>query len=168
MKRNILLLALSVISGITLSSCNGIIDPSLLEVMADGGTIFADDDNYEYDSAGIPVFGYDGGQAVYGYAEDSTPIYDYSSLTSRSTIPAWGPENTSVNYRGVGRRSTQPPTGAHNRHGNLKHRGNRAAKRRGGNHQVRRTTEEAPMGGYERHRGINLDAPANSDDYTEL
>lgn len=168
MKRNILQLAVAVFCGVAMTSCNGLVDPALLELLADGGTLNADVDNFEYDSAGIPVFGYDGGKAVYGYAEDSTPIYDYSSLTSRSTIPAWGPENTSVSYRGVGRRSTQPPTGARNRHGSLKHRGNRAGKRRGGNHQVRRATEEAPMGGYERHRGINLDAPANSDDYTEL
>lgn len=141
MKRYIIQSVVTLFCGAVLTSCNGLIDPALLEVLSDGGTLDADGDNYEYDSAGIPVFGYDGGKAVYGYAEDSTPVYDYSSLTSRSTIPAWGPENTSVSYRGVGRRSIQPPTGAHNRHGSLKHRGNRAAKRHGGNHQVRRTTE---------------------------
>lgn len=174
MKRNIILLAVSVFCGISLSSCNGLVDPALLEALSDGGTIYDAGGDYsvasefvdyatgnEYDSSGIPVFGYDGGQAVYGYAEDNTPIYDYSDLTATSTVPSWSPQNSSVSYPRVGRRSSNPPRNAHNRHGSLKHRSKNHGNRHGGHNSSR--NDSPRQGG---HRGINLDAPANRGGHT--
>lgn len=122
MKRNIIQLAVAVFCGISLTSCDGLIDPNLIGELATA--IATPSGDYEYDSAGVPVFGYDGGQAVYGYAEDSTPIYDYTELTSTSTVPSWSALDTAsteaTSYRAVGHRSSQPPTHARYRHGGLK------------------------------------------------
>ena len=51
-----------------------------------------------YDSAGYPIFGYDGAYPVYGYDPSSNPIYDMTQLDENSTVPSWSPlsESTSA------------------------------------------------------------------------
>lgn len=146
MKRNIIQLAVAVFCGLSMTSCEGLMDPDVINAI--GGLIDTPSGDYEYDSAGVPVFGYDGGQAVYGYTEDSTPIYDYTQLTSTSTVPSWSALDTAsteaTSYRAVGHRSSQPPTHARNRHGSL----------RASSHRVRRQ---------DRHHGRHGDASRGHD-----
>ncbi len=90
-----------------------------------------------YDTAGVPIYGYEAGKAVYGYDATNRPVYDYRALTSSCRVPDMRPRSGApVRYpRGI--RRGAPPRG----HG-LQHRGgHRQARhddaRRGRGHDAR-------------------------------
>lgn len=76
----------------------------------------------EYDANGVPIYGYDGDNAVYGYDSNNQPIYDTALLATAVSVPNWEPKaGARVAYPARARRIAAPPSRAH-RHAPLKHR----------------------------------------------
>ncbi len=101
-----------------LSSCGdwGSLASTAIEVAA------ADYAIQEYDTNGVPIYGYDGNNAVYGYDSNNQPIYDVALLTTAASVPSWAPRaGAKVIYPARARRIAAPPPRAH-RHAPLKHR----------------------------------------------
>lgn len=64
----------------------------------------------EYDTSGIPIYGYDGNNAVYGYDSNNQPIYSPSLLATAVSVPNWEPQaNAQVVYPAQARRTAEPP-----------------------------------------------------------
>ena len=101
-----------------LSSCGdwGSLASTAIEVAA------ADYAIQEYDTNGVPIYGYDGDNAVYGYDSNNQPIYDVALLTTAASVPSWAPRaGAKVIYPARARRIAAPPPRAH-RHAQLRHR----------------------------------------------
>ena len=77
--------------------------------------------DYLYDGSGIPIYGYDGSRAVYGYDANNTPIYSSSRLRYATHVPAWQPRPGApkLHYAKNVRRMQAPPPKAHHQHGAL-------------------------------------------------
>lgn len=76
----------------------------------------------EYDENGVPIYGYDGDNAVYGYDSNNQPIYDTALLATAVRVPNWEPKASApVIYPARARRVAAPPPQAR-RHAPLKHR----------------------------------------------
>ena len=76
----------------------------------------------EYDANGVPIYGYDGDNAVYGYDSNNQPIYDTALLATAVSVPNWEPKaGVRVAYPARARRIAAPPPRDH-RYAPLKHR----------------------------------------------
>lgn len=76
----------------------------------------------EYDANGVPIYGYDGNNAVYGYDSNNQPIYDIALLATAASVPNWESKaGASVIYPTQARRAATPPPQARH-HAPLKHR----------------------------------------------
>ena len=77
----------------------------------------------EYDESGVPIYGYDGDNAVYGYDSNNQPIYDTALLANAVSVPNWAPLAGAprVAYPSHARRLAGPPPQVRQR-AHLKHR----------------------------------------------
>ena len=110
------MLALPLTMGLV--SCSDGLDALLLSsLMGDSSGFFSGDYYEDYDLSGIPIYGYDGGQAVYGYDSSYQPIYSPNRLSNAAYVPGWAPRSGArVNYPARAQRSWQPPRNAKHRH----------------------------------------------------
>lgn len=104
------LIALPLTMGLV--SCSDGLDALLLgSLMGDSG--FFGDYYEDYDMNGIPIYGYDGGQAVYGYNSYYQPIYSPSGLSNAAYVPGWAPRSGArVVYPSRAQRMMAPPRNA--------------------------------------------------------
>lgn len=122
MKKN-LYIPLIAASVLGLSSCAGDLNSLAGELMGGGLTDFSSGEILqEFDENGIPIYGYDGDSAVYGYDSNSQPIYDVSLLEQAVSVPDWEPQaGASVSYPVSARRLSAPPPQVRH-HRPLRHR----------------------------------------------
>ncbi len=104
-----------------LSSCAGGLN-SIVGVLGGGPIDYYGDTLQEYDENGVPIYGYDGDNAVYGYDSNSQPIYDVSLLQQAVSVPSWEPQSgASVVYPVHAHRVAVPPPMVKHHHP-LRHR----------------------------------------------
>ncbi len=97
-----------------------------------------------YDSAGNPIYGYDGNNAVYGYNQSGIPIYNVSDLTNTCVVPVWAPRPTAA-PRPFGVRMAPPPIHVRHKHGPVLKKPGEKFHRRPTREERRRMHEEKRM-----------------------